>query len=143
MGGHAWYTCMRDYCGQPLAVRMRPPSAVEATRAQYTYLFVATIELATVMGNGLPDADYNEGLINVDLDIVRQVEANGTVVVVETFAGKRSYYAYVRAREAAEAVVKQSLLTHGRAEQYCFRGGDDREWKFYDGYLREIDFEVL
>jgi len=56
-----------------------------------------THELAQVRPDGLPSSDYNESLAELDAQIIEALEDQGLgiTVVIETYNGQRSYYAYV------------------------------------------------
>src|SRR5262245_29866137 len=95
-----WLGATVTYEGFPLALRVRPQVDTDANKAAYPKLVCVTHKLAHVRQNGIPESDYNHGLLDFDLAIINaiQVEDNGLVVLIETFAGCRNYYGYVKPR---------------------------------------------
>src|SRR5262245_38986859 len=90
----AWLGSTVEHEGFPMALRVRPRAESGIARAALVYLASVTHQLGRVRGDGLPEADYNEGLAELDHSIITSLEAEGGItVIVETFAGKRTYYA--------------------------------------------------
>ena len=118
---------IREHLGQRLAIRLRPPTAVSDVRGEYRNLLVVIQKLAFVRGDGMPDADYNHSLRSFDGELIQQLEIDGRVVVVETFAGERIYYAYVDDEVASKAREMHVLTSHGHLEESSFRGGPDTD----------------
>lgn len=86
-----------EYEGYPLALRVRPNADTAENRLAYSRLLMLTHELAQVLPNGLPESGYNQSLAGFDQDVFQffESEGDGIVAFVETFSGKRNYYAYV------------------------------------------------
>src|SRR5262245_1545533 len=95
MENSQWLTTMCEHDGQSLAIRLRPPSAVNDDRSKYGHLLVVMHRLASVRSDGMPTPDYNETLFRFDCELINQLEDGGRVVLVETYSGERIYYAYV------------------------------------------------
>src|SRR5205807_1328903 len=94
-----WLGKTVEHEGHPLALRVRPKVDTADNRSAFTRLLLVTHQLAQVRSNGLPESDYNQSLAGLDQDMFRFLEGkgDGIVALVETFAGKRTYYAYVDA----------------------------------------------
>jgi len=135
MAGDRWLTTLCDHTGQPLAIRLRPPDAVADATGKYSYLLAVTHHLRSVRADGMPDPDYNESLAAFDAALVDALDEAGRVVVVETCAGRRLYYAYVADEAAAKRAVTQVLAEYGCLSESGFRGGPDPAWQFYAAYL--------
>jgi len=60
-----------------------------------------------VRSDGLPEAAYNEGLAPFDADVIECLEryGKGLVALVETFAGRRTYYAYATALDLGTGAI--------------------------------------
>ena len=80
-----------------MSLRVRPNAETAENRLAFSRLLLVTQELAEVRPNGLPESSYNQSLAGYDKDVFHFVESegDGIVALVETFAGKRTYYAYV------------------------------------------------
>ena len=94
-----------------------------------------THELAQVRPDGLPSSDYNESLAELDAQIIEALEDQGLgiTVVIETYNGQRSYYAYVtsvahakRAFDTVSGCFPQHMLV--------FHLGADAQWGLYTEY---------
>jgi 4-hydroxyphenylpyruvate dioxygenase-like putative hemolysin len=137
MENPAWLTTMREYNGQPMAIRLRPIPATESARETCGHLLVITQEMAHVRADGMPEPDYNDSLFQFDGELIRELECNGLVVLVETYAGKRIYYAYVIDEVSSKERAISVLTTFGHLSEASFRGGADPDWKFYTRYMAE------
>ena len=80
----------------------------------FSVLVVVTHELSKASPNGLPDPDYNDGLLNFDADIRSAFEQKqtGQTVLIETFGGKRKYYIYVIRNGPGRPVAKSDSRSH-------------------------------
>src|SRR5579872_4112198 len=92
-----WVSAMAEFEGLPLALRVRPAADFPANRTRYPRVALVSHALSQVTSNGLPEASYNDLLADFDQEVHTFIErgGDGLVVLVETFAGKRNYYAYV------------------------------------------------
>src|SRR5262245_49039056 len=90
-----------------MALRVRPRADTEEHRACLRYLASVPHELAHVRSNGLPESNYNGSLADLDAGIITSLESLGAGVtaIIETFAGKRTYYAYVTSGEHAQQAL--------------------------------------
>src|SRR5262245_28669611 len=130
-----WATAMVEYEGYPLALRVRSSADTPEHRTRWPYLAAVTQALAKVRPNGLPDPDYNEGLAEFDHEVISslQGEGKGIVALVETFAGKRTYYAYVA--DPGFAAVAVERLRHSYPQhQLEARTRHDPNWGLYADY---------
>jgi hypothetical protein len=80
-----WLPALREHFGQRLAIRLRPPHEVSVSRGKFHHLLVVTQELSSVTADGMPEATYNSSLADLDCDLIRQLEIEGRVVLVETY----------------------------------------------------------
>ena len=93
-----WLGSTVQHEGFPLALRVRPDADSPANQKALPHLVALTHHLDEVRADGLPEAAYNEGLALFDGGAIECFEryGMGLVVIVETFAGRRTYYAYAR-----------------------------------------------
>jgi hypothetical protein len=130
-----WLTNIVEHEGFPLALRVRPAIDTPENRSAYRRLLLVTHELAQVRANGLPESDYNQSLAGFDRDMFQFLECqgDGMVAFVETFAGKRTYYAYVDTGatfKARFAELKAKYPQH--ALSVGFR--EEPNWETYNLY---------
>jgi len=92
-------------------------------------------EFSTVSSNGLPDADYNDELLQFDNDIRSTFERSetGQTVLVETFGGKRRYYVYVAAQTDVEELLSQVRRANPK-ENLSWTIHPDPDWDFLKKY---------
>ena len=133
-----WLTGMHSHAGQEMAIRLQRVSEASDTKNRYKNLLVVTQHLPLVSSSGLPEADYNDRLLEFDCQLISEIEKGGIVVLVETYAGKRIYYAYVADEAASKDRVSQVLADYGNSAVSDFRGGIDSEWRFYSRYLATL-----
>jgi hypothetical protein len=134
-----WVTAMAEHEGFPLALRVRPAADSPANRARYPRVALVSHALSDVTENGLPEAAYNDELADFDQDLHTCIErgGDGLVALVETFAGKRNYYAYV-ADDARLKVRVDELRAKYPQHSLSVRGGADPEWKVFNDYRRRF-----
>jgi hypothetical protein len=139
VGDGTWLTGMTRYEGYPLALRVRPSADSAANRAAFPHLGVVTHQLANVRDNGLPETEYNASLEDFDvaLQFAIKGEGAGLVVLIETFAGKRTYYAYVSDEKTFRVRVGalSRLFEHHRLTVEC---RPDAAWRFYERYRKDF-----
>src|SRR5665213_701737 len=89
-----WKSKELSHEGFPLFLRYPEKMDFDFHKDAFPDLAVVTHELSKVNSNGLPDASYNDGLLQFDSDIRTAFEKRevGQTVLIETFAGKRNYY---------------------------------------------------
>lgn len=138
-----WLNGATEHEGYPIHFR-RPDVRVaefDTLRPRYPSLLVITLQLAKATGNGLPEADYNMSLMPFDEALLMpfEDESHGVVAVVETFAGKRTYYIYLLASFDAERFLSQ-LTARFPDERLTSKLHDDPEWKLLKGYARDFQF---
>lgn len=136
----AWLTATVQYQGFPLALRVRPGAGTAEPRARLSALAVVTHRLAQVRADGMPEPDYNDGLADLDGAIIRALEVDGgTVVLVETLGGRRSYYAYTSGGGALDAAWAAVRAAHpGHALDLQRRA--DPGWSVFGDYRRQFRF---
>lgn len=120
-----WFCGVLEHEGFPLMLRFPERPDFDVIEKRFPKLLVIAHQLENVTASGLPDPDYNDSLADLDLELVSIFEAaaSGIAVLVETFAGRRSYYFYVEESAVAEA-------QHHFAEKYS---GVKLEWKVSEG----------
>jgi hypothetical protein len=93
-------------------------------------LFLVRHHFAKRLDNGLPEPDYNDGLAELDLSLMRLFgEDDGMLMLVETFGGKRLYYYYLRDNvEGAQAL--EAIKKRRPDEQLSCDWYDDPDWTF-------------
>lgn len=135
----AWLTTMTEHEGFPLALRVRPSADTPENRNAFRLLGVVTHQMAEVRDNGLPATEYNESLEEFDLSLQDAVgeDNDGLVVLIETFAGKRTYYAYVQ--DSARLQQRIHRLSHTFPEhKLSIICKQDAEWRFYASYRNQF-----
>lgn len=107
----------------------------------YPNLLVLTQFLRHVKQNGLPEAEYNESLETFDSTLVDVFHASdsGIAALIETFAGKRTYYFYVRVGVEAGALLG-GFVKRFPIEKIEWKVKPDPEWKLLNGYARDFNF---
>jgi len=137
----SWRTKQTTHDGLPLFIRYHERFEPDARRL-YTKLVVITHHFSHVQANGLPEADYNDGLLSFDCDIRAAAESDrlGVTVLIETFAGKRHYYIYVAAKNEIERVLSDFARRY-RSERITWSVRQDPDWGFFDRYLAELRLE--
>jgi hypothetical protein len=134
-----WLTKMAEHEGRPLALRVRPDADSAANCGRYPQVASVSHELPIVSANGLPEPNYNDSLAEFDHDLHATIERDGEglVVVVETFSGKRNYFAYITDVARLRARVEQFQLLHPQSP-LNMRSGPDPEWKWYNSYRQRF-----
>ncbi len=121
---------------QPMALRIRV--GADRHRSAYPILAVVTHHLAEVRGDGLPEARYNDSLEALDCSIVASFEAagEGTPALVETFAGRRTYFGYVASLPVAHEMFAR-LESDWPSHTLTFRTQQDPEWTLLQRYREQ------
>jgi hypothetical protein len=137
--GGKWLGAGFTYEGFPLALRVRPAADSDKNRARFPQLVCITHQLASVRENGLPEAGYNRSLAGFDQDAIDLFEQRdeGLTVLIETFAGKRTYYAFALAAAPAEGrllELKQRYPEH----DLSLAASADPEWAFLARYKEDF-----
>ena len=136
-----WVGANFDYEGSTLALRARPGVDTEEHEKRFPHLPTLTHQLEQVRADGTPEPEYNQSLAEFD-DAVHdtlKLSGRGLVMIVETFGGKRSYYACVAESEFAEQWAEQ---VSGRFSECCVSAeiDCDQAWNFYRQYRREYQW---
>ncbi len=135
----AWLGATVTYEGFPLALRVRPRADSPARRKSFPYLAIVTHRLAKVRRDGLPEPAYNLGLADLDHCIIQMLgrRGRGVTVLVETFGGERTYYAYTRSLAMASAAFDAIRVMHPE-HKLSLRGRVDSRWGFLQRYRKDF-----
>ncbi len=139
----SWLTASSTYEGVPILFRR--PAIVFTEYAllscRFPRLMVIEQLLQQVQSSGLPTPDYNETLEEFDQQIASSFanEREGVVFLVETLAGKRTYYVYVVPSFNPEPLelVLRSILADA---EFSIALHDDPKWRVGNGYARDFSF---
>src|SRR5688572_19582301 len=108
----SWLTAEKSYEGFPLFLRRPAEFEIGSLRPLYPTLAIVTHEFTKRKPNGLPEPGYNEGLLDMDCELVSafDIDHMGVPALVETFGGKRHYYFYVS--QDADVPTAISTIAH-------------------------------
>lgn len=138
-----WLTARSEHAGLPIYFRRPavPVAEFAALRPRYPVLLVVEHRLAQVKPGGLPADGYNDTLAALDAALVQPFgdEQQGLVALVETFAGKRTYYIYLDAAFDSRAFMA-AVGTRFPGEDMTWKRRDDPLWKLLHGYARDFHF---
>jgi hypothetical protein len=134
-----WSSAMVEHEGFPLALRVRPTIDQPSIAAEFPHLAILSHALAKVRSDGLPEADYNESLAELDASVHDSLQTcgGGLVMIVETFGGTRNYYACVRGEDVLGTWLTTVLAGHV-GHELTGRFVADRAWKVYRSYRRDF-----
>jgi hypothetical protein len=138
-----WLNADSMYEGYPIYFRRPRVLRTEFPLLQprYPRLLVLTHVLTHVKSNGLPETAYNTSLeaLSLALTLPFEDEKAGLIAVIETFAGKRTFYIYLAPSFDAEALVRevQARFPH---ENLHHEVDADPDWRVLNGYARDFDF---
>ncbi|KQV87170.1 hypothetical protein ASD15_28425 [Massilia sp. Root351] len=134
-----WLGASFTYEGFPLALRVRPAADSDRNRARFPQLVRITHQLASVSDNGLPETGYNRSLAGFDQDALDLFEQRdeGLIVLIETFAGKRTYYGFALASAPAERRL-QELKQRYPEHDISVQASADPEWQFLSRYKEDF-----
>ena len=113
----------------------------ENLKFRFPQLMVIEHKLAVVKNNGLPESEYNLSLLPLDDALLTPFrdEAEGITALVETFAGRRTYYVYVGIGFDMQSI--QSRISRIFPDEIIsWEIKDDANWKVFDGYTRDFKF---
>ena len=138
-----WLTANTEYEGFPIHFR-RPHIEVSefaTLQPRYPRLLIVTHVLKHVKENGLPRSDYNASLESFDMTLAAPFadETNGVIALIETFAGKRTYYFYLAPLFDADAFIRHAQ-DRFPDERFSYSVDDDRAWRLFRGYAADFDF---
>jgi hypothetical protein len=137
--GMEWKSKQLTYEGLPLFLRYLENADVDSLRLRFPKLAVVSHQLAKVSPNGLPEADYNDSLFEFDESIrdMFRLSEHGIIVLIETFSGKRNYYAYADSKKNVTEIV--ASLEHAfPQENLSWTIHSDPEWGFVAKYSKEF-----
>jgi hypothetical protein len=134
----SWLTVETTYEGFPLFVRRLANLDVASLRPRYPTLAVVTHEFTKRKANGLPEPDYNDGLVKMDCALIDafDVDGMGIPILVETFGGKRHYYFYV-APDADVPAVISVIARRYPMERLSWSVRSDPKWAFIENFARD------
>ena len=133
-----WLTTDKVYEGFPMFLRRPAELDMESLRRALPHLALVTHRFAKHRPNGLPEPDYNHGLVGMDREIVSafDIDLMGTPVLVETFGGERNYYFYVSADTDAPYIIA-SIAKRYPSENLTWTVRPDAKWVFIRRYAKE------
>ena len=138
-----WLTANTEYEGFPIYFRRPDVKVAEFATLQprYPRLLIVTHMLKHVKENGLPRGDYNASLESFDMSLTAPFEddANGVIALIETFAGKRTYYVYIDPLFDAHAFVRRAQDRFPE-EHFSYSVDEDRAWRLFRGYAADFNF---
>ena len=102
-----WFTGESVHEGFPLMLRFPAKPDFDSLQDRYPRLLTIEHHLAQVTSDGLPESPYNMSLLEFDQHVLDMLGDLGFPVLVETFAGKRTYYIYITADLDALRAIDQ------------------------------------
>ena len=135
-----WQTTTVVYEGNPLALRVRPVIDSIITDS-FPHLGIVDHKLAKVQSDGLPESEYNRSLTEFDAAVHSSIESesNGLVFIVETYCGKRSYYACLKDQIKFRSSVMKTLEKFKNIETTIDCTSNHSE-AFYTNYRNEFNW---
>jgi hypothetical protein len=136
---NVWRTKRVSHEGLPLLLRYPENVDFVLHTGSFPFLAVITHELSKVSPNGLPEPEYNDGLLNFDCDVRATLEEGqgGKTVLIETFGGKRKYYIYVTLKIDVDEKIA-SISERYPLERLSWSVHSDAEWNFIRQYAKEF-----
>ena len=134
-----WRSIQLEHDGLPLMVRYPDGLDFDMLAARYPDLVVVNHEFTHVTPNGLPEAEYNDGLFEFDSSIRSAFEhtEQGSTVLIETYAGIRRYYIYaVRLVNVAECLAP--ISHENPLEKLSWEVRSDPDVSFIRNYRRDV-----
>lgn len=124
-----------------LPLMLRYPEALDSAKLKKNYPDLVVLKhcLTKVLSNGLPEADYNDGLFQFDQAICAAFEVSsvGIPVLIETFGGKRNYYIYTNSE--ADVTERIAVLQKNFPQEILkWTLHPDPEWHFIAKYSSEF-----
>lgn len=138
-----WLNSNTTHEGYPIYFR-RPDirgAEFESLRPRFPVLLVVTHYLSLVKSNGLPESNYNRSLKDLDSALLEPFrgEVHGLVALVETFAGKRTYYVYINASFDLDQFERAITSSYADA-RLTWEREDDPAWRLFRGYATDFQF---
>ena len=139
----SWLTANTLYQGFPIYLR-RPNILVSeypSLSPHYPKLLVLTHSLAHVKSDGLPEAEYNDSLRVLDSELIDTFHAGDFAIaaLVETFAGKRTYYFYARKELDIDSLLDR-FAERFPSEKIQWKTTPDPGWTLLSRYARDFSF---
>lgn len=133
-----WATAKIEYEGFPLMLRRPTNIDINLLRATHRALAIVTHEFTKRKPNGLPEPEYNESVLQMDMELVKafDVDATGVPVLVETFGGNRHYYFYVTEGTDVPAIIA-AVAQRYPSERLSWTVRSDPQWGFLEKYAKE------
>lgn len=131
-----WFTGERSHKGYPLLLRFPEERKYEETSKLYQVRISIEHTLKSVKDNGLPHPEYNDSLAELDDRIIQGLDC---MVLVETFGGRRTYYAYSENKRKVE-VLLESIKKSYPDEKFMFVAQHDPNWNFIKEYAEDYEF---
>jgi hypothetical protein len=139
-----WLNAHTEYEGFPIYFRRPnvPIAEFPVLQPRYPRLLVLTHILTHVKSNGLPESAYNASLESMSMSLTApfEDETAGLIAVIETFAGKRTYYIYLASAFDADAHVRDARMRFPQ-EALQHEVQEDPAWRVFRGYAADFDFE--
>ena len=135
-----WKTREMTHEGFPLLLRC-PLLIPYELQPQFPRLVALTHLLDEVTSAGLPVRTYNDRLGDFDHAAIQTFnrQDEGVTVLVETFAGKRTYYAYVALDFDVGAAVERLTATFPNVRlEHLVR--ENADWRFIRRYAVDCAF---
>ncbi|MTW13405.1 DUF695 domain-containing protein [Pseudoduganella eburnea] len=137
----SYLTAQLKYEDMPLALRVRPYAEDDEIWQRLPHLVTLTHTLEEVLSDGMPMPDYNDTLLEFDGDVHDAVLADGEVFLVETFNGRRTYYACVSSTARAEEAL-QGLISRYATHDLQMGGKRNHAKKFYQRYRQDFKWPI-
>ena len=136
---YSWATAERTYEGFPLFLRRPINVDTSEHRRSFPDLVVVTHTFAKRLPDGRPESDYNRGLEDMDVAIVRSFDAThaGVPVLVETFGGERNYYFYVAPGTDVSAILAPITAAYPD-ERLAREVRPNNNWQLFDRYAKDF-----
>lgn len=130
-----WLTTTLDCEGSPLALRVRPDIDKPEISVPFPHLGIVSQRLDRVGETGMPEPSYNQQLPPFDAAVHESLElrGGGHVMLVETFQGKRYYYACVRDEDAMRNWADDLWAAHP-GQDLDLEFNARKAWGFYRRY---------
>jgi|GEM_PF-1268215 len=137
-GQSMWVLSQHTYEGFPLFLRHVERLPFPSRRRKLPQLAIITHTFAKRRSDGLPDPDYNDGLLDLNMTLIdaMKLDGVGTPVLIETFGGKRMFYYYVIDQRSAESRF-HDIKRLFSGEELSFDSRADPKWGFIQRYAKD------
>jgi hypothetical protein len=135
----AWKSKQLTHEGFPLLLRYPGNMDFDFHKDVFPNLAVITHEFSKVNSNGLPEAEYNDSLLQFDTDVRSAFEKRevGQTVLIETFGGKRNYYIYVGTEIDVGKIISDVSEKYPQVN-ISWLSRPDSEWGFIKQYSEKF-----